>query len=406
MYGHLITLELRKKARKMVKVRGSARKILQEALDDKHSPLFLSKNITRIESYLNKRGLDVKRDEISSFLAEKKSAIIARKNFSKRTIAEKSAPFNGAPNFFQVCHTDLIVLSKHRSYGSKKRYILVLVDGLSSFTYLEAVGSTKSTVIIDAFKRIFGRSEYLPEKLRTILSDFGVEFVSKAVRAFFGEHGVKVKPTKKRLERNSKGATVCESKNREVRLKLETLIKDNGVSTLEKMLVTVENSINNEPRSLFREHSSVQMLAHDPKYVLLLKASNRIKRRKVLKKNIEKPSVLPMYSIVRIKKNTSKEILGYKESYGVYSESLYIVIGWQNRDFVSHYILGNLYNLERVSSSTFSYDELLLVNISYAKACYIDSISSASILRTDGNLVEFQPKHCSKVYYANKAVFD
>ena len=389
----------------MKTVSSNSRNVLEKTLNENNSPLFLSRNVAKIKLYLKKKGFDIKKDEISAFIAEKKSASITRKNFSTRKIAEKSAPFNGPQKFFQVCHSDLIVLSKNRSYNSSKRYVLVLVDGLSSFTYLQSLGSTKSENVIQAFEKIFGRSEYLPEQLSTIVCDFGVEYVSSGTTGYLKNHGIKVKPIGKRLDRQSKGATIVESKNREIRQKLETLIKDEGLSPLDQMLIDVENAINNEPRGIFGELSSKDMLYHDPKYVAMLKASNRMKRHKSLRKNIEKPSKLPLYCIVRIKKNSLKEKLGNKESYGVYSESMFIVLEEKNRDFVNYYIIGNLYDLKPVSKSTFSFDELVYVNITYEKACYIDSINTATVLRRNGDFVEFQPKYCSKVYYANKALF-
>ena len=84
---------------------------------------------------------------------------------------------------------------------------------------------------------------------------------------------------------------------------------------------------------------------------------------------------------------------------------MFIVLEEKNRDFVNYYIIGNLYDLKPVSKSTFSFDELVYVNITYEKACYIDSINTATVLRRNGDFVEFQPKYCSKVYYANKALF-
>ena len=390
----------------MERVPNSARKVLSTALNDKQSPLFLSKNVKRIESFLKKRGFNIDKKTIGSFLAEKKSASIVTKNYSNRKIAEISQPFNGPQNFFQVCHCDLIVLSKHRYYGSNQKYILVLVDGLSSYVFLEASNSTKSKDIIAAFERIFARSDHLPEKLKTLVSDFGVEFTSNAIKAFFKSHGIKLSPITKRLDRFSKGSTVVESCNRTVRLKLESYIADFGTMPLPDMLKIVENSINSEGRRMFGELSSKQMLLHDPKYVSLLKASNRMKSRKSLKKHIENPVELPIFSIVRIKKNVSKQKLGTKESYGSVSASLYIVLEKKNRDFVNYYLLGDLYSLLPVSTSTFAYHELMLVDISYPKACYVDSINTASVLKVHNDLVDFQPKHCRNIYFGPKTMFD
>ena len=55
----------------MEKMQNSARDILASALNDKKSPLFLSKNIKRIGKFLKKKGFDINEKTIKAFLAEK-----------------------------------------------------------------------------------------------------------------------------------------------------------------------------------------------------------------------------------------------------------------------------------------------------------------------------------------------
>ena len=390
----------------MEKMQNSARDILASALNDKKSPLFLSKNIKRIGKFLKKKGFDINEKTIKAFLAEKKSAPLVTKNKSERKISELSRPFIGPQEFFRLCHCDLIVLSKHRAYGSSEKYLLVFVDGLSNFTYLEACNSTKSKDIIAAFERIFARSEYLPDKLKTLVCDKGVEFISNNIKAFFESHGVELSYVNKRLDRLSRGSTVVESANRTVRMKLETYIADFGVAPLAEMLKNVENSLNSEGRKMFNNFSSKEMLFHDPKYVSMLKASNRMKSRKYLRKHVEKPVTLPIFSIVRITKNVSKEKLGNKESYGSLSSSMYIVLSKKDHDFVTYYELGDLYTLKPVSTATFAYHELVKMDISYHKARYVDCINTGSVVKVYDDKVEFKPNHCPYVYIGNKNMFE
>ena len=389
----------------MEKVTKSKYEILSSALNDKKSPLFLSKNVKRIATFLKKRGFDIDEKTIKSFLAEKKSAPIVIKNKSERKIREISRPFNGPQQFFQLCHCDLIVLSRHRAYGGSEKYILVFVDGLSSYTFLEASNSTKSKDIIAAFERIFARSDYLPEKLKTLCCDFGIEFTSNAAKSFFAQHGIKLSLVKKRLDRFSRGSTIVETTNRIVRLKLEAYIADFGLAPLAEMLKHVENSLNNEGRKMFNDFSSKQMLLHDPKYVSMLKASYRLKSRKSLKRHIENPVILSIYSIVRIRKNVSKQKLGTKESYGSLSDSMYVVLSKKDHDFVSYYELGDLYTLTPVTTATFAYHELIKVDISYEKARYVDCINTGTVVKMHADKVEFKPNHCPYVYIGPKKMF-
>ena len=95
----------------MKTVSSNSRNVLEKTLNENNSPLFLSRNVAKIKLYLKKKGFDIKKDEISAFIAEKKSASITRKNFSTRKIAEKSAPFNGPQKFFQHSCEDIGLLS-------------------------------------------------------------------------------------------------------------------------------------------------------------------------------------------------------------------------------------------------------------------------------------------------------
>ena len=263
---------------------------------------------------------------------------------------------------------------------------------MSNFVYLEKVKSTSSRYIIAAFQRIFDRSEHLPEKMKYLLSDFGVEYMAIETQSFLKSNGIKLRPISKRLDRLSKGSSVCETTNRLVRSKLETYIADNGVAPLETMLKIVENVMNSEPKRMFGELSSKEVLLNDPKYISVLKSSNRYRKRKLLRKNVENIKDLPLYSIVRVKKNVSKEKLGFKESYGNLSDSMYIILEKKTHEFVNYYKLGNLYTLESVSNGSFSFFELASVNITYEKACYLDSIYTATVLKKYGDIVEFRAK--------------
>ena len=165
----------------LVTMRSESREILKKVVNGKGSPLFLSKNVRDIEKYLKKKGFDVERSEIDEYLSEQKSNDIVIKNNSEKKISEVSRPVILPPNFFEWINVDLAYLSKNHGYGSSSpRYVLVLVCGLSLFTYYSPCYGTKSDLVIKSFERIFQRSPYLPGQARKIWGDLGVEWTSKS----------------------------------------------------------------------------------------------------------------------------------------------------------------------------------------------------------------------------------
>ena len=65
-------------------MRIESREILERAILGKGSPLFLSKNVTEIGKYLNKKGFNVEDGEIKEYLAEQRSNRVIIKNNSEK----------------------------------------------------------------------------------------------------------------------------------------------------------------------------------------------------------------------------------------------------------------------------------------------------------------------------------
>ena len=175
-------------------MRPKVRKLLDSALREKSSPLFLSKNKTEIKKFFEKRGFDVEEREINEYLQEERSNGVVIRNDSERKKKEISRAMILAPNFFSWTYSDVLHLSKSRNYGKdSSKFVVLIVDSLSLFVYLAALKSTKADDLISAFKTIFSRSPYLPENCDRMSCDEGVEYLAKKSRNFFISHGPFVK---------------------------------------------------------------------------------------------------------------------------------------------------------------------------------------------------------------------
>ena len=57
-------------------MRPKVRKLLDSALREKNSPLFLSKNKSEIKKYFDERGIDVEEKELNQYLEEERSKMM------------------------------------------------------------------------------------------------------------------------------------------------------------------------------------------------------------------------------------------------------------------------------------------------------------------------------------------
>ena len=303
--------------------KGTTGKVLTRLLKDKHSKLYLCKNVSRIKEFLLQRGIDIEKNEIKAFVSGQRSNSQILNNFSKRKTAEIGKSFENSQQFGRIFHSDLLVLSKLRKYRTNKYYILTLIDSLSGFTFLELMTSKTAINVVDALDRIVKRCDWLSAGQKTIISDLGAEYRNFKVKNWARLNNVKFSMVKYRLYRGSKGSTKAENKNRLIRKLIESVLAESQSMPFNKVIVDVEKLLNNQDQPTMNNLSAQSIIqSQDPRYIAMLRLSNRIVRRKYVKRAIENKPKIGLYSIVRIRLNTQKSIFK-KESYGNYSSSLF-----------------------------------------------------------------------------------
>ena len=393
-------------------MRIESREILERAILGKGSPLFLSKNVTEIGKYLNKKGFNVEDGEIKEYLAEQRSNRVIIKNNSEKKISEVSRPMILPPNFFEWINIDLCYLSRSRGYGrSSPRYIMVITCGLSLYTYYAPCTSTKSQNVIQSFQSVFDRSRWLPEKAKKCFGDKGVEWENRAVKAYLRSNGIRFYAIAPRRgaegERKSRGNPFAEIAIRGLRQYLErwTLDVGNDVTFKEKLL-KIEEAVNLKPRSSLGGISSTDALTYNPVEIRNIKASNRFQKRKSLKKNLVKLAKLPLFSIVKVRSFQKKELFR-KEAYGTLSKNYYCVIDVVNHDTVDYHELGSVFDLKAVSNSKFSHAELQFYSgLSVPKARYLNVLHNSEIVKRDDMYVYLKPENCNETFYASKDILN
>ena len=373
--------------------------ILKRLLLRKSSELYMCKNVGTIQKELARYGVNIKKEKINSFLLSMRSSGQILNNHSRGKIGQISRSFILLPCYFAVMHSDILFLSKNRKYGTQKRLIVTLIDGLSGFAYLGNVSSTASNHIVAAFSSIFKRATYIPDRWKRLIVDKGSEYLSGPFQQFCAEKKIVLNYVNYRLGRQSKGSVVAEVFNRRVRRIIESLLLEDSNANFIDLLRNAERLLNMERLPILNGMSPLEAVTtQDPRYIVLLKSSNRFRRRKWLRKEIEKSKKIPLYSIVRIKLFNDKKF-GYKESYGIHTKDMYVIIGFETYNSVMYYKLGYLYSLLPIGRSTYSSAEISVLNISYGFACYRQSLVDVRLkTKLSNGLVEYRIKYCDKIF--------
>lgn len=353
----------------------AAKSVLLRALSDKESPLFMSKSTEAVMEFMKQNGFKVKRPHVKSILQSRKSAAIGISNASERKISEVSRPYDIKQAFWVCMHGDVIVLSRQKRYGTNYRLVLILVEQISNYVFLEALYSTKFDSVKKAFDSIFDRCASLPDKCEKLIFDNGVEVTSNSFKNWFSKLGIRINYVFKRQDRLSRGSPLAEISIRRFRKHLESYRLEYGMSSdFKSVLSDIERTMNNEPLNVLGGISSLQALSHDPKYMSMIKFSKRIKRRKFLKKEMTIERTIKKYDIVKIKRFRKKAKFG-KESDGILSSNLFVILDVIENDFVSRYKIGSVFTLEPVYKGRFTYHELDVMNISLPLARYYECVN-------------------------------
>ena len=377
---------------------------LKRAWNTSSSPIYLSKNWKTIKTYLERKGLDIAKKDILKFIEKQISSNVRYKNKGKRKIAEIGKSFIMRPKFFATMQIDLLVLSNKFSYGSKYRYLMVLIDQLSRWVMVEPVYSTRFRHSKQAFLNIISRikKEFPQFNGGTLISDGGVEFTAKEWITLLKSMNIKSNIVKKGPFRHSKGATTIESTLRRVRHNLETIFLEKKKLSFRQKIKTVEDVCNQQMLSSLGM-SAQEALNHSALDVMMISSSKKLKKRKHLREELrDQPTVeIPLHTVVRVKKFLDKEF-SQKESYPHMSKYFIIISVDKSRDIWT-YKLGDIFTFNPLYGK-YSRAEIQIVNISHIVACKKEETTVKKILKSDINYVWYKIDYCDTTFCANKSL--
>lgn len=137
--------------------------------------------------------------------------------------------------------TDLMDLSKYSRLNAGNKYILVVIDVLSKYLWLEILKNKKPQSIKDAFTKIFKKGRIC----QVLISDAGTEFNNKIFQQFLLSLNIK-----HYIMRNTEiKASVAERVIRTIKEKIEKIIFSNKDKKYYNFLHEIASNYNNSTHS-------------------------------------------------------------------------------------------------------------------------------------------------------------
>jgi hypothetical protein len=136
---------------------------------------------------------------------------------------------------------DLCIFDDLKNQNDQYRYLLVCIDVLSRKIHVAPAKTKRSEDMIDAFNRVFAKSQALPHKL---YSDSGVEFQAKKMLEYFQQKQI----LKRVMFSPHLHAGVVERANKTIKLRLYKYFSQNNttrwVEAVQKIVDGINNSVN------------------------------------------------------------------------------------------------------------------------------------------------------------------
>ena len=366
----------------------------------------MNENVREIRKQLWKYGIDIRSEKIKSFLLSQRSSGQIIQHGYRRRINEVSRQFEGEPRYFATFHSDICFINPKYALNAKKRLVITVICQISGYAYIENVASTGSKDILKAMENIFKRAKYIDKNLMKIMIvDQGIEYTSKAMQEWCKMHNIKINYVRFREGRGGKGAVLAENFNRRLRRTIQSIIVEKQEKNFDEVVRLAETTLNNEKKPSMSGLSAFEIVtSQDPRYIVLLKQSKRISKRKLLRQEIAKGQTLRKFDVVRIRLFKDKNLF-HKESYGSLSDKLYIVTEVKMNDLVFYYKLGCIWTLENIGDGSYSSAELVLTGLSYGKACYVESLRNVTVVNElNNNMIEYKIPDCAYTFVASKKI--
>ena len=176
------------------------------------------------------------RSDWSQQLAEELHKPITR-NFRKRRVISYGVD--------KIWTADLVEIQKYGKWNKGIKYLLMVIDVVSKYGWIEPLKNKKTESVSSAFDTIFEKSKRKPEKLWT---DKGSEFISKRFKDFLKRHNITLYHTQ-----NEEKSSIVERWNKTMKSKTWKMFSANNNTVYWDKLDKLVDDYNN------RKHSSIKM---------------------------------------------------------------------------------------------------------------------------------------------------
>jgi hypothetical protein len=379
--------------------------MLERSWNLKGTSIYLTQNWKRIKQYLYQHGASLSRAEIKKFLEAQKTSNILYKNEGIRKLRETSKSFLRRSRYFAMLQGDLLFLSKSRSYGTQKPYILATICILSRYVFIEGCKTKQFVSMEKAMSKIIQRIKMIHPAYSggDFLTDGGGEFGSELFKSFFRQHNITHRVAARRDYRGSTGAAVVETTNRRIRQQLEKVMVEQTDLSFEEKLKLVEKQLNLEILDCIGM-SATEAFNVSPLQILMITQDKHLRKRKYLRQEISSQGLheIKVGCVVRVKINQEKDLIK-KESYGSLSP-YFVVISLNKSQQVWTYKIANLLTLYQLNGN-YTYNELKVVNISYFSAVRKVENDIKKKIKISGDLAFFRINYLDMILCSNKSVF-
>ena len=138
-----------------------------------------------------------------------------------------------------IWQADLAVFDKLGHANGGNRYILVVVDTLSGYTWLEGVKRKTSYFVTEAFHAVLQRAQ--PRKPRMLFTDGGLEFHNSVFHALLAEYAIHLYRTKNQEIK----ASQAERRIRDLKRRLYRMLSAKSSKRYIDKLHDIEHALNN-----------------------------------------------------------------------------------------------------------------------------------------------------------------
>lgn len=138
--------------------------------------------VEKLHREIKKQNVPLTQTEIKKWLRSNETYTkhrVARKNYKRNSII--------APNVDAQWQGDLADMNNISQYNDGVKYLLVLIDVVSKYLWVEPLKSKNGPTVVAGFNQIWKRTKRRPEKIQT---DDGKEFLYKGVQEMLGKMNI------------------------------------------------------------------------------------------------------------------------------------------------------------------------------------------------------------------------